>query len=284
MNDLQLEYIIKLVETGSLNKVAAFFHTSYQAVSYQIDSMEKDIGISLFDRTNKGCFATEAGRLAYEFAKDTLESYSNLKRNAQNMSCVRLGIDIRHIPPDLTVFLADNCPFQVSLVPIVFDNMESNIEKAMIDCYLGYERDLTDKMTFTPLLQDVLGIALSSSYRLSQNSNVNIKELDFQRVYIGKFGFKNKNKIAENIRSYFPSCEIIEDAVESVAMADIYSGRGIGILPCGYSFIFNDKVRVLPLENASLEYGVFQLQGEKKANRVIKAMERFLKEQEEKRR
>ena len=38
MNDTQLKFIIKAVETGSFTKVAEYYDTTYQTVSYQIEN------------------------------------------------------------------------------------------------------------------------------------------------------------------------------------------------------------------------------------------------------
>jgi len=37
MNDAQLKFVVKAVETGSFTKVAECFNTTYQTVSYQIE-------------------------------------------------------------------------------------------------------------------------------------------------------------------------------------------------------------------------------------------------------
>ena len=58
MNDVQLKYVVKAVEAGSFAKVAEYYYTSYQAISYQIDSLESEFGVTIFKRLNKGCELT----------------------------------------------------------------------------------------------------------------------------------------------------------------------------------------------------------------------------------
>ncbi len=276
MNTLQMELIVKLVETGSLNKTATFFHTTYQVVSYHICSVESELGAELFRRSNKGCQVTNEGRLVYEFVKNTLNNYASLKNSIHAMNEIKIGIDIRHIPPDFLDYITNQSSFRVALIPIDYEDVLKCMNDFIIDCYLGYERDSNIHLSFTPLVKDSLGVAVIASSPIAKKNVVDYSDLDFSTIYIGKFGLIKRNEIVNSIHLYCPECEIIENSVESLAIANIYSGRSVGLMPCGYSFIFNDKVKVIPLRDESLSFGVYSFPDSIKTRGIIKEMIHFL--------
>ena len=57
----QLYYIIVISETGSLNKAAERLYVSQPSLSSAVKELEKEIGISIFNRTGKGVTLTADG-------------------------------------------------------------------------------------------------------------------------------------------------------------------------------------------------------------------------------
>lgn len=68
----QLEYFVKIVEYGSLNKASEYFYVTQPALSKAIMNLEEEIGAEVLRRTNKGVQMTENGKKLYEYAKDIL--------------------------------------------------------------------------------------------------------------------------------------------------------------------------------------------------------------------
>ena len=67
MNDLAIEYFLCAARSGSFSKAARELFVSQPAISRQIASLEKELGFTLFDRTNKQSKLTEIGELFYRF-------------------------------------------------------------------------------------------------------------------------------------------------------------------------------------------------------------------------
>lgn len=70
----QLEYFTKTADFGSINRAAEALYTSQPNVSKVIASFEKEMGSSLFNRTNKGVSLTQEGEKIYEYAKIILKN------------------------------------------------------------------------------------------------------------------------------------------------------------------------------------------------------------------
>ncbi len=275
MNDTQLSYIIKLVETGSLNKVANHFNISYQSVSYQIESLEAELGITIFTRTKKGCVLTEEGSLVYQYARNTLNDYADLKQRIKKYKNVRIGVDNRYIPPFFLNFAYNVGISNLTFVPIDYQNVNKNLTLHNVDCYLGYERDFGNNTSFISLRTDSIGIAVSSSSPLTIKSVLEYSDLSNSNIHIGNFTWPRKDKVVSNILSYSQNVNIITEPLESLAIAQLYAGESMAIMPCAYSFIFNNKIKVIPLENETIEYGYAYIKEEER--KVINLRESMLR-------
>ena len=278
MNDIQLKFIIKAVETGSFTKVAECYNTTFQTVSYQIENLESECNTKIFNRTNKGCVLTNEGELVYQFAKSTLDNYTSMIRNIQSIDDIRVGVDMRYIPPDLLNYVYSKCQFPLSLVPISYEDMLDEQKMDRIDCYLGYERGIDKDISFIPLVKDFVGIAISPLSPLSSKKRLSYSDLAGQKIHIGKFGWSRRDVVIDKLKD----ATIIEDTegdnLESLAIAEVYANYSCAILPCGYSFIFNDKAKVIPLEDETIEYGLYYMTEKTKATKLANAIKTFLAE------
>jgi len=77
----QLEYLLALKESGSLSKTAEKFFITHQAISKSLKVLEKELGITLFQRTSKGVFFTPAGDRVCQFAQKMLTEKYLLERD-----------------------------------------------------------------------------------------------------------------------------------------------------------------------------------------------------------
>ena len=64
-----LDTLIRVVEAGSFRQAAEQMHISPSAVLKQIGLLEKDLGVTVFDRSRKGVTLTKAGESIYRDAK-----------------------------------------------------------------------------------------------------------------------------------------------------------------------------------------------------------------------
>lgn len=73
MDTKQLEYLLDLRSTMSMSKTAEHYYTTHQSVNNVVKSLERELRVTLLERTHRGCFLTEAGRLVCDYAQDFLE-------------------------------------------------------------------------------------------------------------------------------------------------------------------------------------------------------------------
>lgn len=83
----QLEYLLQINKDKSLNRAAQTLNISVQALSLSLNSLEKELGITIFTRSPKGVSLTDDGKEVLHFAGQTIEKYHEML------------INIRRFPP-----------------------------------------------------------------------------------------------------------------------------------------------------------------------------------------
>jgi len=73
------EVFIKVVELGSFSKAAKDLYLSQPTVTASIKSIEKELAVTLIDRSYKKLKLTEEGKITYQYAKKIIVNNSKLK-------------------------------------------------------------------------------------------------------------------------------------------------------------------------------------------------------------
>lgn len=97
----QLEYFIKIADTGSVSEAARRLNMSQPPLSYQLRRLEEELNVRLLTRTSRGVELTEAGRLLYRRASSLIE-YARSTRDEVSESgkkrILRMGITSTTVP------------------------------------------------------------------------------------------------------------------------------------------------------------------------------------------
>ncbi len=57
----QCKYILEIVKQGSFNEAAKSMFVAQTSISSAVKSLEEELGIKIFERSNKGVFLTDEG-------------------------------------------------------------------------------------------------------------------------------------------------------------------------------------------------------------------------------
>lgn len=71
----QLNYVITISETGSLNKAAESLYVSQPSLSSAVKELEKEAGITIFNRSGKGVTLTSDGTEFLRYARQVYQQY-----------------------------------------------------------------------------------------------------------------------------------------------------------------------------------------------------------------
>ncbi|MCR5279417.1 MAG: LysR family transcriptional regulator [Lachnospiraceae bacterium] len=79
MNITQIKYVLCVAGASSIREAASKLFISQPALSSSIHELEEELGILLFDRTNKGIALTDEGREFVTYAKKAVNQYEILE-------------------------------------------------------------------------------------------------------------------------------------------------------------------------------------------------------------
>ena len=158
MYNLQLETFIVVADMGSFNKAAEALYITPPAVTKQINLLEKDLGLKLFNRTHRGLALTEAGKSLYrdakyiiQYCKESVERARKAMEEKDNI--IRIG----------TSPMLKNLGENIDIVGGIFDETMLKLRqcaglelsKQRICCAVSVNHRLADKEMLT--FQDLYG-------------------------------------------------------------------------------------------------------------------------------
>ena len=97
MNIRQLEYFVKVYESGSFFKAADSLFISQQALSRALATLEQELNAQLFYRNHKGVIPTPLGQELYVSCQPALREMRTLEKHMnefvrQNYGCLKIGL------------------------------------------------------------------------------------------------------------------------------------------------------------------------------------------------
>lgn len=79
MDTRQLKYIIAIAENGSISKAAEKLFITQSGLNQQLIRIEKELGVSLFERTTHSLSVTEAGAVFLNYAREALNHEERMR-------------------------------------------------------------------------------------------------------------------------------------------------------------------------------------------------------------
>ena len=91
MNTKQFQYVLTLAHEGSFSKAADTLNITQPSLSQYIKKIEREVGITLFDRTNGDVRITDAGRVYIETARQILDLEHQMETSLSDIAGNRAG-------------------------------------------------------------------------------------------------------------------------------------------------------------------------------------------------
>lgn len=193
MYNPQLVTFIHVADAGSFNKAAEQSYITPTAVIKQINLLEDNLGVKLFERTHRGLALTKAGISLYQDAKYII-GYCNdsviRARNAmqENTNVLRIGtspMTPAQILVELWPKIHELCPeIKFQLVP--FDNTPENAREILgnlgnnIDVVAGIFDDIMldlRRCAGFEISKEPICCAVSIHHRLARKNRLEIKDM-----------------------------------------------------------------------------------------------------------
>lgn len=170
----RLSLFLKVAEAGSLSKASAKAFLSQPALSLQIQALEEELKLKLFERHNRGLILTEEGRLLFERAKLLMdweeETLSILEDQKKPAGLVRIGtyttISSYLLPSRLHSFLHAYPDIELNYDYSSMDAAIEKVKRRELDMLIMSEVPDQDSLIKIPLSRDKLVLVASGKNKV----------------------------------------------------------------------------------------------------------------------
>ena len=225
---------------GSVTKAAEALHVTQPAVTMQIKTLQRDIGVNLFRKCGKNIELTDAGRSMYVYAErlfeiademeHVLRGYTELTEGSLTIGTTRSFA--RHLMPELLSLFQEEFPkIKVRLA-------EGNSQE-IADGLLQYKYDLgiigrlpiEGKLKVVPYSQEEFCLVLPPGHDLADQGEVSLEELRDEPLIIREVGSGSRHAILSMLESHGFSPRVVVEAGSNEFIKEyVIKGRGICFL------------------------------------------------------
>ena len=194
MNITQIKYVLEIAASSSMREASTRLFVSQPALSASIRDLEDELGILIFERTNRGIMLTDEGREFVSYAKKAVGQYRILEDRylSKDSDKERFSVSTQHynfaikaftdvikkFDPDRFVFsihetktgqvLRDVATLKSEVGIISFSGANENVLKKLFKDY---------QLEFVPLMKRNTYIYVWKGHELAGRSEISIEEL-----------------------------------------------------------------------------------------------------------
>ena len=236
----QLNYVITISEKGSLNKAAEVLYVTQPSLTSAIRELEKELGITLFNRGGKGVTLTNDGTEFIQYARQVVNQYDRLLekygkngnlRKKFGISCQHYSFAVKSFVEMVKQFDTDEYEFAIreSKTRDVIEDVTTGKSEVGILYLSDFNRKAIGKflkssqLEFHPLIKCEPYVYLWKGHPLAKQKSIRLEELrdypclSFEQGPSGAFYF------AEEILSTYDYIRTIK-ATDRATMLNLMVG------------------------------------------------------------
>lgn len=240
MNITYLKAFYVTVNTNSISKASKLLHLTQPGLSMQIQSLEKELGVSLLSRSNRGVELTEAGKVVFDYATTILSLQDNIERDLANLksdkkylligSCKAVGEYA--LPCSIYMYKQSNKDVDMNLEisntnEVTHDLINRTINIGILHGYESHKDLVIQKITSDKLL-------LVTSLPLVKDK-ISIQELLRLPLIFRENGSGTRKTILEALKAHGINDDDLNIIYELNSMeaikTSVIAGKGISFIP-----------------------------------------------------
>lgn len=247
MNLRQLEYFMAIAEEHQITAAARRLHITQPPLSYELSSLEKELGVKLIERGPRSAELTEAGQLLYARAERILSLTSSATREIKSFGQGTSGtLSVGIISSSGGLLPTPSMQRLCRNYPQVRIELHEGNTYEVLDMLKRGEVDLG--VIRTPFPEDGLNVCLAGTERMvaliprgircgKDPASVTIEELSGQPLVIyRRFEHLVEDLFEERRQKLFIAC-----SADDARTACVWAARGMGIGLVPESFLTTMK-------------------------------------------
>jgi len=263
MDFMRMKYFAAVAETLNFRMAARRLEVSQSSVSRQIVLLEQELGVQLFDRTNKSVTLTEEGTALLPYALDILGSVESAQFLMKRLKDGSQGQVAISAVSTCSAVLTDCMGIFFERYPHVVVDVTLNNGKDQVAAMTGSKYDFhfahvdmlpaNDSLDWVVTNKERMVLVVPKGHRLTTMGSLDFKNLADERFIISFEPGRPllHNQILDICRAHGYEPHIINryDKVESVLLA-VNAGLGISIMPEALPKIFfPNSLDIIPIED-----------------------------------
>lgn len=162
MDIRQLRYIVEIAEKGNVSKASETLYISQSGLNQQLIRIEKELGVSIFERTTHSLTITEAGQEVLKYAREAIKRDEQMRAAVLDivdgtMGELRVNLAMEH---GIELFCAIFPEFHAAF-PKISLKLEDHIVKDQYDLLLKGKLDIGMVMVSKHLMKELEYIHLA---------------------------------------------------------------------------------------------------------------------------
>ena len=195
MNINQLKYVLEVASSSSMREASTKLFVSQPALSASIHELEEELGILIFERTNKGISLTDAGREFLSCAKKAVGQYEVLEERylSRDSGKEHFSVSTQHFNFPIKAFTdviremkPEKYIFSIHETKTreVLEDVRSLKSEVGIVSFSGSNEALIKKffrdyqLDFTPLMKRDTYVYVWKGHPLAEREEISIEEME----------------------------------------------------------------------------------------------------------
>ncbi len=228
-----LKIFIAVYTDMSVTKASQKLHLAQPSVSLAIRELEEAYHVRLFDRINRRLFATESGKMFFDYASHIISSFDQMESamlSPQGAGDIRLGSSVTIgnflIPEALGRFRK---LFPECRVSVCIENSRSIIQRVLkneLDLGIVEDKPGYEQLVGIPVMEDRLYFVCGSGHPLAAKKTVTLPELCRYPFFMREQGSAAREITDHLMRMNQQKYEILWESVSNQALI-----RGVACQP-----------------------------------------------------
>ncbi|MFW1799115.1 cis,cis-muconate-binding transcription regulator CatM [Acinetobacter nematophilus] len=255
-----LRYFVTVVEEQSITKAAEKLCIAQPPLSRQIQKLEEELGILLFERGSRPVRTTDAGQFFYQHAVQILTHTAQATSMAKRISSINMIIRIGYVssllyallPQIIYLFRHNNPDIQVELIEYGTKDQIEALKLGKIDLGFGRLRISDPAIKRILLRKEKLKLAIHKNHHLTEYVHTGIYLSQIIDESIFSYPATQKPNFSTLIQSIFTELGLVPKNMIEVreihmALGLVSSGEGVCIIPESASDIGMKNLVYIPI-------------------------------------
>src|SRR5436309_3800069 len=267
----QLQYFIEVARNRNFTRAARRLNLATPALSLQIQKLEKELGIRLFNRGQKETVLTAAGETLFEKAQELLTMADSVKQSVAEVSDLRAGrLTLAFVSSLGTRWLPEIFRDFRSSFPCLnlLTHEESSLGVAALmedaTAELGFLELPTNNQLFEvkEIWNEPFYAVVPTDHPLASKKNISLQQLE-KDSFVVKRGESRQQTIEACRAAGFEPRIACECSEQETKIALVQAGLGVLLLPQLDAYFLREGVVAIPIREPKLlrEVGLIHRRG-----------------------